>query len=144
MEKFNFPRQVFELVEQLPAAEQGAVYSALFAFVFHDEDRSASLSGMALAIFNLAMLAVKPQVLRARYRAKKKAQSAGSEEVCSAGSEEAGAKSEEASSAGSEEAEARSGAGDVPAGMRRYALVTDQGWKYVDLPADLPAGAAIF
>ena len=102
MEKFNFPRQVFELVEQLPAGEQGAVYSALFAFVFHDEDRSASLSGMALAIFNLAMLAVKPQVLRARYRAKKKAEKVRSEEASSVRSEEGGVRSEVSSVRGEE------------------------------------------
>lgn len=88
MKHFRLPVQICELVDKLSLEEQGAVYSALFAYVFRGEDRSAGLKGLALSIYNVSLLATKPQLDRARRRERQKAASkAGADNAASAAAE---------------------------------------------------------
>lgn len=73
MKHFRLPVQICDLVDKLSLEEQGAVYAALFAYVFRGEDRSAGLGGLALSIYNVSLLAAKPQLDRARRRERQKA-----------------------------------------------------------------------
>lgn len=76
MKRINLPSNLVEAVSLLPVEMQGHVYSALFNYVFNEQDLSEGLTVEEKVVYRLACAILQPKIDRARKRRERKQQAA--------------------------------------------------------------------
>lgn len=76
MKRINLPSNLVEAVSLLPVEMQGHVYTALFNYVFNEQDMSKDLTVEEQVVYRLACAILQPKIDRARKRRERKEQAA--------------------------------------------------------------------